>query len=531
MISSNMKISALWSILVDTLKQIRWLKEMSLLLPPMINCFQLEELWFTLDVDLLRSALGITPKDHAHPFVAPLARDLVIDFEEFIQAIKTFFSDAASLKVPSKKPKPHVIPYYRFTKLIICYLGGRHNIHKRPQSPLHITSDDYTLGNLKFVPKGELDEVFSMAIPKDLLTDAIHNAKYYPKYLDMAARKPRQPTAVIDEESVKKKKVSPTDKSKKPAPAKQMNHVKEKSTKPTTSTKARKGKVLKVQKGKRSDRLVDEEDKEPQPALEPQIEDDEYNLQRGVTRSLLVVEGKGKAIATDEQAAQSLLELQQLKKKNSKTGADTENSNSEGDTEILNVDEERGENISNIVALEERIVELDEGQARSNPGNTLESRPPPDEEQAGSNPRPSQVALDRPNPEPMHEDFIAINLDDDFTFGDQFIDDKPPEEEPGKANVESKVESMVTVHIYQASSSAPPLSTPIIDLTTPKTVSPPIQEPVFTTTTETTSTLLLPPPPPQQQSTTDPELANRISAPEEICANLGKKNKQQDQTS
>ncbi|GKF72138.1 hypothetical protein Tco_0208252, partial [Tanacetum coccineum] len=68
------------------------------------------------------------------------------------------------------------------------------------------------------------------------------------------------------------------------------------------------------------------------------------------------------------------------------TGADTEKSNSEGDTEILNVDEERAS------LLEERTVELDEGQAGSDPGKTSESRPPPErvlmeEDQAGSNPK------------------------------------------------------------------------------------------------------------------------------------------------
>nr|GEW70012.1 hypothetical protein [Tanacetum cinerariifolium] len=168
----------------------------------------------------------------------------------------------------------------------------------------------------------------------------------------------------------------------------------------------------------------------------------------GVTQSLPVVEGKGKGISTDKQAAQPLLELQQPKKKsttdqyifqrrtqltkkastgpstqpqddtsanvvrdtpspeNAKTGADTKKSSSEGDTEILNV-EERGENVSNTVALEERTVELDEGQAGSDSGNTLESRPPPDEDQAGLNPRQSHVARAVPNPEPMHEDFVA----------------------------------------------------------------------------------------------------------------------------
>ncbi|GKC22708.1 retrovirus-related pol polyprotein from transposon TNT 1-94 [Tanacetum coccineum] len=45
-----------------------------------VYSFQLDELWFTLNVDLLRSALGITPKDPTHPFVTPPTRDLVIDF-------------------------------------------------------------------------------------------------------------------------------------------------------------------------------------------------------------------------------------------------------------------------------------------------------------------------------------------------------------------------------------------------------------------------------------------------------------------
>ncbi|GJV93155.1 hypothetical protein Tco_1540968 [Tanacetum coccineum] len=89
---------------------------------------------------------------------------------------------------------------------------------------------------------------------------------------------------------------------------------------------------------------------------------------------------------------------------------------------------------------------------------------------------------------------------------------------------------MVTIPIHQASSSAPPLSTPIIDLTTPKPVSPPAQEPIFTATTATTTTTLLPPPPPQQQRTTDPALAARVLALEQICANFENKNKVQDQT-
>ncbi|GKB15715.1 hypothetical protein Tco_0849638 [Tanacetum coccineum] len=510
--------------------------------------FQLDEQWFILNADLLRKALDINPVDSAHPFVSLPAGDqpwrAILSFinrcltdktsgndkpchpvfqmlwdivirsnvnyaellwEEFVQAIQIFFAHRANLNIPAKKPMPHVIPYCRFTKLIIFYLESEHNIHRRPGSSVHVTDDDFLLGNLKFVPKGEKDEVFGKSIPKELITEAIQNSSYYQQYLEMVARKPTAKEGGQKKTSSKADKPTPV---KKPAPAKQTKPVKEKSTKPAPSTKASKGKVLKVQKGKRSDRLVDEEDEEPQPASEPQIEDDEYNLQSGVTRSLLVVEGKGKAIACC-----TITPIRDTPSPaDAKTGADTEKSNSEADTEILNVDEERGENVSNTVGLEERTVELDKGQAGSDPGKTPESRPPPDEDQAGSNPGQGHVALAGPNPEPMHEDFVAIVY---------------PQKEPSKANVEVKVESMVTVPIHQASSSAPPLSTPIIDLTHPKPVSPPTQELVFTTTT---TTLLLPPPPPQQQSTTDPALAARVSALEEICANLAKKNKLQDQT-
>ncbi|GJV93156.1 hypothetical protein Tco_1540969 [Tanacetum coccineum] len=352
--------------------------------------------WFTLNADLLRKALEITPEDSARPFVSPPA------------AIQIFFAHRASLNVPTKKPTPHIISYCWFTKLIIFYLGSEHNIHRRPGSPVHITRDNFLLGNLKFVPKGEKDE-------------------------KKTSSKADKPTPV-----------------KKHATTKQTKPVKEKSTKPAPSTKDNKGKVLKVQKGKRSERLVDEEE-EPQPAHEPQIEDDEYNLQRGiqmslesfqapvgrvaireptlgVTRSLLLVEGKGKGIATGEQAAQSLLELQQPKKKSTTdqyifqrrtpvTGEESTgpSARSQDDTfanvvvilQIPNVDEERGENVSNTMALEEETVEHDKGQARSDPGNTLESRAPPDKDQAGPNPRQSHVALAEPNPEPIHEDFSA----------------------------------------------------------------------------------------------------------------------------
>ncbi|GJZ91498.1 hypothetical protein Tco_0663425 [Tanacetum coccineum] len=83
---------------------------------------------------------------------------------------------------------------------------------------------------------------------------------------------------------------------------------------------------------------------------------------------------------------------------------------------------------------------------------------------------------------------------------------------------------MVTIPIRQASSSIPPLSTSIINLSPPKPVLPLVQEHIFSTTT------LLPPPPLPPQSTTDPDLATRIFALEKRSADLEKKNQLQEKT-
>nr|GFD23304.1 hypothetical protein [Tanacetum cinerariifolium] len=68
-------------------------------------------------------------------------------------------SNALSPAKKGKKDKPHVIPYCRFTKIIICHLGRIHNIHQRSASLFHLAEEDFKLGNLEFVPKGKIDEV------------------------------------------------------------------------------------------------------------------------------------------------------------------------------------------------------------------------------------------------------------------------------------------------------------------------------------------------------------------------------------
>ncbi|GKA53439.1 hypothetical protein Tco_0746754 [Tanacetum coccineum] len=373
-----------------------------------IHCFsfQLDETRFVLDANLLREALEITPIDQAHQFVSPPSGDAITDFvnepgytkvihfvsrmamnnmyqpwrailsminqcltgktsghdrprypvlqmlwgiitstnvdyaelmwEEFVQAIQTFLTDKANLGSPTKKgrkDKPHIIPYYRFTKLIIYHLGRIHNIHQRSTSPFHLAEEDLRLGNLKFVSKCEVDEMSLESFQ-----------------------------------------------------AQSQAHV---------------GGVA---------------------IREPVVE---------ATRPLPVVEGKGKAIATDEQAAQSLLALHTPKRRSTidqfifqmrtptTEEASTGPSAQPQDDTTANIvreslspaDAETGAD-TNKTNSGEKTDELDQGQAGSDPGKTPESRPLPeqvfmDEDKAGPDPGVSRVALAGPNPEPTHEEFIA----------------------------------------------------------------------------------------------------------------------------
>nr|GEY80704.1 hypothetical protein [Tanacetum cinerariifolium] len=347
-------------------------------------------------------------------------------WEEFIQAIKTFLIDKANLGSPTKKgkkTKPHVIPYSRFTKLILYYLGRQHNIHQRSGSPLNLAEDDLSLGNLKFVPKGEINKVFGMKIPEELITDNIKNVPYYNAYLEMVANHEREIAAV--KEGGKKKTTPKANKPVKPAPAKQAKPatakqpkpkpVKEKPTKPTPIQKAGKGKVIKA----RTRRTPATEEASTGPSAQPQ-DDTSANIVRETP---------------------------------SPTDA-------------------------------EYMAKLDEGQAGSDPGKTLESRTPPDddkmdEDQAGSDPGKIHVALAGPNPEPMHDDFVATvypkvheilkfladehviledlpsssetlssmkNLDDTYTFGDQLFNKNQP-----KMKLENR---MLTLKLYPCANSS-----------------------------------------------------------------------------
>nr|GEZ45133.1 hypothetical protein [Tanacetum cinerariifolium] len=364
-----------------------------------------------------------------------------------------------------------------------------------------------------------------MLIPNELTSINIRNASYYSAYLEMVAKHNRRIAAEKEGKkkptTAKQPKPKPAnEKSSKPTPIPKPKATKEKPTKPSPAMPSKMGKLHKTHKGKSSLQLIDEEEPsqpEPKPEPEHQGKGDEYDVERAIqmslesfqvqsqahvggvtiqepvaeaTRPLPVVEGKGKAIETEEQAAQSLLK---------KAGPDLEVSrvalagpNHEHTHEKFTANVFPDVYGSFKLPVDEHVI-LKESLSSS---GTLSS---------------------------------MKNQDDAYTFGDQFLNDKSTEDKPGKLNMDSKLVSMVMVPIHQASSLVPPLSTPIIDLSPPKLVLSTTHAPIFTATKMPTTTLPLPPPPPQQ-STSDYELAARVAALEKKLAAFKKKRKTLDNT-
>ncbi|GJU42209.1 retrovirus-related pol polyprotein from transposon TNT 1-94 [Tanacetum coccineum] len=135
-------------------------------------------------------------------------------------------------------------------------------------------------GNLKFVPKGETVEVFGMAIPNPFITEAIQQSSYYPKYLEMVAKNTKKTPQESASRAPPKKPTTTTPvKQTKPAPA---------PTKKPSKHKL----PQKVRKGKPTFQLVDEDD-EAQQEYVPQEKGDDPNLELAKKMSLEAYQEKG----------------------------------------------------------------------------------------------------------------------------------------------------------------------------------------------------------------------------------------------
>ncbi|GJW44006.1 hypothetical protein Tco_0072805 [Tanacetum coccineum] len=236
-------------------------------------------------------------------------------WEEFTQSIHNFTEDKRNLAQQAqgkKKATIILIPSIRFTKLIIFHLQRLHNFHPRPESPLHLPTEEPVLGNLKFSAKGTKREVFGMTIPNELINDVIRGADYYDAYLEKVAKhqrylageevsdpdspapKPAKPAKQTKPKPTKQSKpTEPKAASKKPKPApakpqeKKRKPVSESSEAPPLAKRAKAGKVVKKRTVKSSKQLVDEFVDEGVPAAKPNLEDtEEAILQKVLEESL-----------------------------------------------------------------------------------------------------------------------------------------------------------------------------------------------------------------------------------------------------
>nr|GEZ97198.1 hypothetical protein [Tanacetum cinerariifolium] len=452
-------------------------------------------------------------------------------WEKFTQSIHTFIEDKWNLTRNTsgkKKATLIVIPSIRFTKLIIHHLQRRHMFHLRPDSPLHLPNEEPVLGYLKFSAKFTKREVFEMPIlgKKRTLKSVVES---------VAKDAPSKEPQVAAEDADLQKALEESMKS-----------------------------IYDVPRGPLPPVVI----REPE---------------SGKYQPLLEVPGKGKAKVTKEQVSQDLLSLQKPKKKSpadqyifqrcasTPTGSSGHDEPSyvelgqfeskESEKVLLGVDEggqgeghagpdpgaqAKGQTGSDAGAQ-------DEGQAGSNPDENSKGQVGPDPGNAGADVQsiPSLMVHAGSDREHMDLDVADVSpqpsmkqLDEGFTamaYPKDKENLKLTLEEPvllaelasssgtlsSLQHLKTEVESMVSVTIQQDISLIPPMTSPIIDLTS-RPESPKVHQQfkaIATETTTTTTTTTLPLPPSQQQSTAEAMMTKRIGELEHIMANLIQENK------
>nr|GEU32897.1 integrase, catalytic region, zinc finger, CCHC-type, peptidase aspartic, catalytic [Tanacetum cinerariifolium] len=526
--------------------------------------------WFDLTKDILRDTLQITLINNNQAFTSPPSSDALINFinelgypklvrnlsnvgvvnrahlhyaeriwEEFTQSIHTFIEDKKNLAQHThgkKKATLIVISSIRFTKLIIYHLQRKHKFHPRPDSSLHLPNEEPVLGYLKFSAKGTKREVFGMPIPSNLITADIQGASYYQEYLPKVAKHQRylagetgsDPDSPLPKPTKTAKKSKPTAPKADPRPPisnqLHLNNLNPNPNQPRL--KERSASCLKsiynVPRG-------------PLPPVV--IREPEFRKYQPLPK----VSGKGKEKVTEEQVTHDLLTLQTPKKK---SPADRYIFQRRTSTPTGSSGHDESSSLYAELGLTDSEKESDEDVPRTNAGVQGEGQAGPnpdaqDEGQAGQNPDEQAKGQAGPNPDdaeasqplPSHivhagSDLEHMDLDvaDVSTqpHPEQIVEgDKPSEADNDKATAETEAESMVSVMIQQDTSSIPPMTTPIIDLTS-RPESPKVHQLLKATTTETTTTTIHPLPSQPQQSTTDSMLIKCIDIPHQVSKNEDK---------
>ncbi|GKA59555.1 hypothetical protein Tco_0758868, partial [Tanacetum coccineum] len=407
------------------------------------------------------------------------------------------------------------------------------DIHRRPDSAVHHTGDDYVLGNLKFVPKGESVEVFGMAIPDPLITEAIQQSSYYPKYLKMVAENTKK---------TPRESASAQPATKRAAPKKPTTTTPVKQTKPApppTKSPSKRKLPQKIRRGKPTFKLVDEDDEDQQETI-PHEEDLEQAIKLSLDPALLPqgralvegvtirdpvsettsklheVVGKGKAVVTEEQVAHSLINLSKKKRSTDKfilirrdqtppdlkTGSSSQpeddtskkvihessstsdSERTESETETAAPQSDKGQDdvdsstVTSGVSIPVSVPEKDH-EALAGPDPE-----PMNEDQTGSDFGKLHVSLARPNPEHMDDEFFAtpypkVHENLKLITDERVINDKPESHSGSMSSIKNLDNSTVTL--------TPPVIPPFTEISSSKpsllATPPPINTEATTITT------------------------------------------------
>nr|GEY55297.1 hypothetical protein [Tanacetum cinerariifolium] len=398
-----------------------------------------------------REALQITPTNNNQAFIALPSSDTLINFVN-------------ELGYPKKKKATLiVILSIRFTKLIIHHLQRRHRFHPRPESLLHLPYEEHVLGYLKFSAKGVKREVFRMPIP--VKQEVIRTRLY---------RSPLSPLGSLSQQHLR--------------------HLQ--------GLKSLLRLLLKMLIYKALEESMKTAYAPPRGLLPPVVIKEPKSRKY---QPLPEVPGKGKAKVTEEQVAHDLLSLQKPKKKSpvdqyifQRRTFTTTGSSGHDEPSYAELEQSEHEGSEKgVPRADKRSQGEGKGQARLDPGTQTES-------QTGSDADREHMDLDvtdvspQPFTEQLDEGFTATaylkvqenlklaveehvlledpasssgtlsslqHLSKDINFGDLFFSDKPSKADNDKTTVEIEVESMVSVTIQQDMSSIPPMTSPIIDLT------------------------------------------------------------------
>nr|GEU85455.1 retrovirus-related Pol polyprotein from transposon TNT 1-94 [Tanacetum cinerariifolium] len=513
---------------------------------------QLDAQWFDLTKDTLRDSLQITPVNNNKAFFSSPSSDALINFVNelgYPKLVRNLSNVVTNDMFQPWRALTAIINlcltgktsgFERPRAPVLQILWGRkHKFYPRLDSPLHLPNEEPVLGYLKFSAKGTKREVFGMPIPGNLITPDIQGESYYQEYLAKVAKHQRylssETRSDCDSPAPKPTKASKNSKPSVPKAALRPPVIKPASSQQPEPQPAPPGLVSKRRKPISSLRSVDKTVAEGIPEKEPRVDDEEADVQRALEESLKSIydapRGPLLPVVIREPESGKYQLLAETPKKKSPSDQYIFQRHTSIPTESSCHDESLS--LYAELRLTDSKVESDEDVSGIDAGVQGEghARPNPDDQDKGqAAPNPDEQVTDvstQPHPEQIDEGFtitaylkvqenlkLAVeehvileepasstgtlsslqHLTKDLSFGDLFFNDKPSKADNEKTTIETKDESFVSVIIQQDTSSIPPMTTPVIDLTS-RPESPNVHQPLQATSTKTTTTTTIHPPP------------------------------------